>query len=138
MDILIVEDEPLAAAALEAIVELDPRHRVVGVATDQIGALEAARREAPDVALVDIQLANNSTGYAVAAALQAYGVRSVFITGGAPPFPTPELAIGCLTKPYGAADVLEILGLAEVALSGIAQMPKPASDRISMYVGVEA
>jgi len=67
---------------LEHLVELlTPEFDVVALAVDGAGALEAARRFAPDLAVLDIALPRMS-GIAVAAQLQSAGFKGkvVFVT----------------------------------------------------------
>jgi CheY-like chemotaxis protein len=104
-NILLVEDDPLVAKTLQSFVELDPDHIIVAIADSLDDALRAVDRYPVDLALVDLQLANVSTGYSVAAALGARGIRCVFVTANAPPWAMPELAIGCLEKPFSGDDV---------------------------------
>ncbi len=59
--IMIIEDEPIIAADLTAIVE-DLGHEVVGVARTRTQAVEMGKRECPELILADIQLADNSSG----------------------------------------------------------------------------
>lgn len=54
--VLIVEDSPVAAALLQAIVESDPRLCLVGLAGDAESALAQVRRLKPDVISMDIHL----------------------------------------------------------------------------------
>ena len=51
------------------------------------------------------------------AAATATGVRLV-LSGGAPVFPMPDLALGCLTKPFTAEEVHRALNMAEDKLRG--------------------
>ncbi len=59
--VMIIEDEPIIAADLGAIVE-EQGHRVVGVARTRDQAVEMGTQEIPDLILADIQLADNSSG----------------------------------------------------------------------------
>jgi DNA-binding NarL/FixJ family response regulator len=54
--VLIVDDQRLFAEALEAILSVDERIQVVGRAADGRDAIELARRERPDVVLMDIAM----------------------------------------------------------------------------------
>jgi CheY-like chemotaxis protein len=101
--ILIIEDEAVIAMDLESIVS-ESGHRVTGVARTRQGAVDLGRREAPDLILADIQLADNSSGIdAVQDLLETLGnVPVIFITA----FPErlltgerPEPAF-LITKPY--------------------------------------
>lgn len=59
--IMVIEDEPIIAADISAIVE-DLGHSVVGVARTRTEAVAMGRAERPDLILADIQLADNSSG----------------------------------------------------------------------------
>jgi two-component system, NarL family, response regulator DesR len=54
--VLLVDDEPMFLAALRALLDHDDRIVVVGAAESGRVALELARREHPDVALVDLAM----------------------------------------------------------------------------------
>ena len=118
LTILIVEDEPLLADTLKRLVELNPRYRVTAIADDAATALAAAGRDRPELALVDLQLANGSSGYSVAARLHDLGIACLFTTGRAPGFPVPDLALGCLAKPFREEDLVRALAEAEDILRG--------------------
>ena len=116
--ILIVEDEPLFAQTLKQLVELNPLYQVTAIAGDSAAALAAVAERVPDLALVDLQLANGTTGFPVAVRLQELGVPCLFTTGKAPSFPMPDLALGCLVKPFSADDLIRALTMAEDMLRG--------------------
>ena len=118
LKILIVEDEPLLAATLRHLVELNPLYQVTGVADDLPSALEAAEEHRPDLALVDLQLARGSTGFSVAVKLGELGIPCLFTTSMPPAFPMPELALGCLSKPYSEDDLVRTLRTAEDIIRG--------------------
>lgn len=118
LKILIVEDEPLLATTLKHLVELNPRYRVTGIADDFSSAIAATAEERPDLALVDLQLANATSGFSVAAKLHELGILCLFTTGKAPGFPLPDLAIGCLTKPFEEGDLARALDEAEDIMRG--------------------
>jgi len=78
--ILIIEDEPIIAMDLEALVE-GLGHRVVGIARTRTEAVTAARRTGPGLILADIQLADGSSGLdAVNDILGDFDVPVIFIT----------------------------------------------------------
>ena len=60
-DVLIVEDEPIIAMDIEALVE-SLGHRVTEVARTHAEALAAVRRRRPGLILADVQLADGSSG----------------------------------------------------------------------------
>jgi chemotaxis response regulator CheB len=59
--VLIVDDQALIRGGLRKIVDSEPDMRVVGEAEDGLGAVEAATRTRPDVAVMDIRC-RTSTG----------------------------------------------------------------------------
>ena len=101
-DVLIIEDEPLIAIDIEAIVE-GLGHRVHGVARTHAEAVSLFRAGMPGLVLADIQLADGSSGLeAVNELLKLRAVPVIFITSfperlltGERPEPT-----FLLTKPY--------------------------------------
>jgi CheY-like chemotaxis protein len=118
LNILIVEDDPLLAGTVKSLVELNPRFRVTALANDLASAVAAVETQEPDLALVDLQLANGSSGYAVAARLHERGIACLFTTARAPGFAVRDLAIGCLQKPYREEDLVRALTEAEDILKG--------------------
>lgn len=116
--ILIVEDEPLLATTLKYLIELNPRFQTTAIADDFESALAAVEERRPDLALVDLQLARGSTGFSVAVKLSELKIPCLFCTSNAPPFQMPELALGCLTKPYTEDDLVRALKAAEDIMKG--------------------
>jgi CheY-like chemotaxis protein/DNA-directed RNA polymerase specialized sigma24 family protein len=79
-DVLIVEDEPIIAMDIEALVE-SLGHRVTEVARTHAEALAAVRRRRPGLILADVQLADGSSGInAVHEILSSFRVPVIFIT----------------------------------------------------------
>jgi DNA-directed RNA polymerase specialized sigma24 family protein/CheY-like chemotaxis protein len=113
-DILIIEDEPLTAAHLEALVT-SLGHDVTGVARTHGAALKLAHDRKPDLILSDIQLADGSSGVeAVNEILGEFEAPVIFVTGhpemlltGAKPEPTFLIA-----KPFNAETVKAVIGQA--------------------------
>ena len=118
LKILIVEDDFQLASTLKYLVEDNPRYRVIATAEDADGAIAAAEEFDPDLVLLDLHLAHGSTGFSVAARLTEQGIPCLFVSGKAPRFPMPDLALGCLMKPFTAEDVHRSLGMAEDRLRG--------------------
>ena len=118
LKILVIEDDRQLATTLKFLVEDNPRYRVMAIADDLDGAVAAAEEHRPDFALVDLHLARGSTGFSVAVRLGDFDVPCLFVSGKAPSFPMPDLALGCLMKPFTAEDVHRALALAEDRLRG--------------------
>jgi len=116
--ILVVEDDRQLATTVKFLIEDNPRYRVVGIADDADAAIAAAERHKPHLALVDLHLARGSTGFSVAVRLSDFDVPCLFVSGRAPTFAMPDLALGCLMKPFTAEDVHRALMLAEDKLRG--------------------
>ena len=131
--ILVVEDEPLLAKTLKHLIELNPRYEVTGLADDLPSALLAIESRRPNLALVDLQLARGSTGFSVAAKLNEAGVPSLFTTGKAPSFPMPDLALGCLMKPYSEEDLVRALKTAEDLLKGRERLRPSHPENLTIY-----
>ena len=101
-DVMIIEDEPIIAMDLEALLE-SLGHRVTGVARTEKEAIHLASTKRPGLILADIQLADGSSGIdAVNRILQNMDVPVIFITA----FPErlltgekPEPAF-LITKPF--------------------------------------
>ena len=133
LKILIVEDDAALAATLKYLVEDNPRYRVIAMASDEEEVLRAVQAEAPDLALVDLKLAHGSTGYSVAVRLSDMDVPSLFVTGRAPDFAMPELALGCLLKPFTAEDVHRALSAAEDMMRWREPLRKRMPDNLMMW-----
>ncbi|MGN6156012.1 MAG: response regulator [Sphingomicrobium sp.] len=118
LKILVVEDDAQLATTVRFLIEDNPRYRVVAIADDSDGAVAAAERHKPHLALVDLHLARGSTGFSVAVRLSDFDVPCLFVSGKAPSFAMPDLALGCLMKPFTAEDVHRALALAEDRLRG--------------------
>ncbi len=108
--VLIVEDEALVALTLEDIL-LEAGYKVCGIAQEPEEALRLAREHAPHIAVVDVRLADQGDGIALADTLAMMGpILILFATGN--PAEVRERARaghGCLTKPFGAEWLLAAL-----------------------------
>lgn len=79
-NVMIIEDEPIIAMDLEALLE-SLGHRVTGVARTEKEAIHLASTKRPSLILADIQLADGSSGIdAVNKILQNISVPVIFIT----------------------------------------------------------
>jgi DNA-directed RNA polymerase specialized sigma24 family protein len=112
--VLIIEDEPVIASDIEALVK-ELGHEVLEVAATRTEALEAIGRNRPGLVLADIQLADGSSGIdAVKDILSRFDVPVIFITAfperlltGERPEPT-----FLITKPFQPETVKAAIGQA--------------------------
>jgi len=113
-DVLIIEDEPVIAADIEALVR-ELGHTVVDIAATRTEAVAAVANKMPGLVLADIQLADGSSGIdAVKDILGRYDVPVIFITAfperlltGERPEPT-----FLITKPFQPETVKAAIGQA--------------------------
>ncbi|NBB14056.1 response regulator [Caulobacter sp. SLTY] len=113
-DVLIIEDEPVIAADIEALVR-ELGHNVVDIAATRTEAVEAIAKKQPGLVLADIQLADGSSGIdAVKDILGQFNVPVIFITAfperlltGERPEPT-----FLITKPFQPETVKAAIGQA--------------------------
>lgn len=133
LKILVVEDDNQLAVTLKYLVEDNPRYRVVAMAEDADGAIAAAEEHEPDLVLLDLHLANGTTGFSVAVRLNDLGVACLVVSGKAPNFPMPDLALGCLMKPFTAEDVHRSLAAAEDLLRGREAVRPKMPENLTLY-----
>jgi DNA-binding response OmpR family regulator len=131
--ILIVEDDSQLAETLKYLVEDNPRYHVAAIAEDADGAVAAAAEHDPDLVLLDLHLAHGTTGFSVAARLTDQEIPCLFVSGKAPRFPMPDLALGCLMKPFTAEDVHRSLAMAEDLLRGRETVRPRLPDNLTLY-----
>ena len=131
--ILVVEDDLQLANTLKYLVEDNPRYRVVATADDADSAIAAAEEHDPDLVLLDLHLAHGSTGFPVAVRLNDLGVACLFVSGKAPRFAMPDLALGCLMKPFTAEDVHRSLAMAEDMLRGRETLRPKVPHNLMLY-----
>jgi CheY-like chemotaxis protein len=101
--ILLVEDEPVIAFALEDLVA-DLGYEVVGPAFRLPEALDIAASEPLDAAILDVNL-NELTSYPVAERLRARGVPFLFATGYAESGVDWPDEVAVIAKPYSRGQV---------------------------------
>lgn len=137
LKILIVEDDSQLAVTLKYLVEDNPRYRVMAMADDAASAIAAAEEYEPDLVLLDLHLAHGTTGFSVAVRLNDLGVPCLFVSGKAPRFPMPDLALGCLVKPFTAEDVHRSLAAAEDLLRGREAVRPKMPENLTLYEPVD-
>jgi len=113
-DVLIIEDEPMIAMDLEALVE-GLGHQVTGIARTHAEAISLANANQPGLILADIRLADESSGLdAVNELLQSFEVPAIFITAYPERFLTgerPEPTF-LIVKPFQPSTVSAVISQA--------------------------
>lgn len=107
--VLIVEDEYLIALDMEAALE-DAGYVSAGIASTREEVRARIARERPDIALVDLHLADGLTGPSIGEELGRQGVRVVFVTA------NPALvaegvphALGVVEKPADEDVIVDVV-----------------------------
>jgi CheY-like chemotaxis protein len=129
--ILIVEDEPIIAMDLERIL-IGMGHLVTGVAITREEALEAVKQNKPDLMLMDIQLADDSSGIDVVRDIHEYAdVPVIFVTA----FPE-RLLIGpraeptfLVTKPFNPSTIEAVVEKALLSFPIVHPFERVGADR---------
>jgi CheY-like chemotaxis protein len=113
-DILIIEDDALAALDLEDFVK-SLGHRVRGLAGTRAEAVALARRHGPQLIISDIELADGSSGLdAVNEILESFEVPVIFVTSHSEALLSgarPEPAF-LVPKPFDAQTLKAVIGQA--------------------------
>lgn len=119
--ILIVEDEFLVALQLEDIL-VEGGHAVVATVPDSISV--GWLGDAPDVALVDLNLRDGLTGPIVAREIAGkFGSQVIYVTANPAQIGMPApTAIGVVQKPFSRQGILSAI---EYALSGCPEGQRP-------------
>ncbi|BAI75814.1 two-component response regulator (plasmid) [Azospirillum sp. B510] len=117
MKILIIEDEYLIAEGVSLTLQ-SAGHEVTGIADDLSTAVALAGREKPDMAFVDIKLANGSSGLDVARELKMMGIPCVFATGNPPnKAQAGGLGLGYIAKPFSPRVLVQTAAFVSALLS---------------------
>ncbi|WP_375461780.1 response regulator [uncultured Enterovirga sp.] len=125
--ILIVEDERLIAMQLEDDIT-DAGHEVVGCAMSSSEAILLAERTRPDLALVDIHLADGPTGVDVVRQLVRLDNVVVFMTSNVKRIPADFAgAAGVLNKPVSSHGLHQALRFIRARMQHEGHGTKPSS-----------
>lgn len=95
--VLICEDDALLATDLAMSVE-QAGHRVVGIYSNARDAVKAASYDVPDVAFVDLELADGHSGPTIAQSLHSLGVKVIVLSG----HPNVGTGLGSVPHTYAA------------------------------------
>lgn len=129
--LMIVEDESLVAMLLRDELQ-DAGYKVLDLTDRHAEALEVAKAEKPDLALVNIRLAGRDDGIVLAEHLKAMHIPVLLISGQVSRASSAQtVAIGSLPKPYDAADMVLAVTYLLARLQGDASLPRP--DRLEVF-----
>jgi CheY-like chemotaxis protein len=132
MKILIAEDNALVALDLEQQVR-DAGHTVVGIAGTAAEAIGLATDYGADLALMDVSLADGSSGIDAAVVLKdRFGIPSIFVTAALPDRPeVRQVGVGHLSKPYTEEEVVAAIQAVEATLRG--EPPRCLPPRMRLF-----
>ena len=118
MNILILEDEPLVALTLKALLA-EAGHIVLGPAISCEQAIELAEGRRPDVVFTNIHLGLGTDGVACSRAFLDLGIPAVFVTGSREEaLAAQNVALGYLCKPCDPKGVGAAVSVVEKLLAG--------------------
>ena len=124
--ILIVEDEFLVAMQLEDML-CEEGFSVVGCLPDHASLRTV--QQAPDIALVDLNLRDGPSGPAIAREIaRQFGARVIYVTANPGEIGEPaETAVGVVQKPFSRRGIIEAIHFA----LGMTGMPPPDLERFA-------
>jgi DNA-binding response OmpR family regulator len=125
--VLIAEDDLMIADMTEEML-VKQGYEVCGIARTVAEAVALGRRFEPDLALLDLRLADGGLGTEIAAQLGGRGKLGVLYASGNVSHTMLTAANGhaCLAKPYRSADLMRGLQIvAEIVATGMASPPFP-------------
>jgi CheY-like chemotaxis protein len=114
--LVIAEDNPFVVAMMREAVAEDPRYEICGIATSTPQLLGLGELHKPDLAVIDLRLADESSGIHAAVALsERIRVGILFATGHPQQVIDPPTPVGeaCLTKPFTGPELIEALRIVE-------------------------
>lgn len=130
LSVLIVEDEALLAMDIEAMVE-DAGHRVVGEAASLFEVEKLGDDLSPDLAFVDLQLAQNTNGLDVCALIRKRWQNTLVVFVTANPLKLPSDFAGghgVIPKPFSRSGLLSAMRYIEEGVCDPPPVsPQPAS-----------
>lgn len=132
--VLIVEDEPLIAEDIKEILLL-VNYDVVGNAYNKEQAFDILKNTTPDIALLDINLGNNTDGILIAEHInQHYQIPFLFLTSYSTKLILDKVKhtypMGYIVKPFDEADLFTGI---EIALSNFQGIKKPTTFSIEQF-----
>jgi len=127
LKVLIVEDDLMMADMVEEILSQNG-YEICGIAPTVVEAVALGRRHKPDLAVIDMRLADGGHGPDAAAQLAASARLGILYATGNTSQVMLTAATGdaCLSKPYRDVDLLRALEIVtEIVAKGTASPPFP-------------
>lgn len=129
--LMIVEDEALVATLLRDQLQ-EAGYKVLDLTDRHAKALEVAKAEKPDLALVNIRLAGRDDGIELSEHLKALGIPVLLISGQVSRASSAKtVAIGSMPKPYDAAEMVQAVAYLLARLKGDTSLPRP--DQLEVF-----
>ena len=124
--LMIVEDEALIATVLRDVLQ-DAGYKVLNLTDRHDEALEVAKAEKPNLALVNIRLAGRDDGIELAEHLKALVIPVLLISGQVSRASSARtVAIASMPKSYDAAEMVVAVAYLLARLNGDESLPRPA------------
>ncbi len=131
--LMIVEDEALVATVLRDELQ-DAGYKVLNLTDRHAEALEVAKAEKPNLALVNIRL----DGIELAEHLKALGIPVLLISGQVSRARSAKtVAIASMPKPYDAAEMVLAVAHLLARLNGDGSLPRPAQLEVFDQAGFD-
>ena len=127
LKVLIAEDDLMIADMAEEIL-VEGGFEVCGIARTVAEGVALGRRHKPDLAVIDMRLADGGLGTEIAAQLSAFGRLGVLYATGNALHVMQNACEGdaCILKPYSSTDLVRALEIvAEIVATGTASPPFP-------------
>jgi DNA-binding response OmpR family regulator len=124
---LIAEDDLMIADLAEEIL-VDHGYQVCGIARTVSEAVTLARQHQPDLAVLDLRLADGGLGTEIAAQLRPFGKLGILYAtaNSSQVVLTDADGTACLSKPYRSTDLLRSLDVVlEIVATGATRLPLP-------------
>jgi DNA-binding response OmpR family regulator len=123
--LIIVEDEVLVAILLRDELQ-KAGYTVLDLTDRQDEALEIAKAEKPDLALVNIRLARGDDGIELSKHLKGLGIPVLLISGQVSRASSAKtVAIGSMPKPYDPEEMVLAVAYLLARLNGDDTLPRP-------------
>ena len=127
LNVMIAEDDLIMADMLEDVL-VQNGYKVCGIAPTVAEGIELGERYKPDLAVLDVRLANGDLGFDIAARLDhPAGPGILYATGNMGQIDLAwACGEACLVKPYRPADILHALNIVqEIVSTGKSSTPFP-------------